>query len=338
MKILEKVFKFQLRNNSIVYYYQTDNKYYRCDFNGNLIDIIEVEDCHWFLEDENYLVNGYKDHLLVGYYKEGVVINQLKENYRPIVNNIGVAHDYTNSDGRTHKETLFHLPEEKQILQEWLPNRIYHIQDQYWCNDTEEDFKLIDAERGEILWTIPQPTVEKPYGYNGFTNIKKVLGIYKGNIWLQLPDSRLWAVDIQTGKISNVIEHFYFSAIPDGIFLSQVGHIIIFHYNIYAEYSLENNEFITDKVISDENKLIIRNVLFRENDMRLYFTGNKNNSFYPNVYGIFNREKLNFEFMEEQLTENSFFYQTPQVNDEVFTILDSEGNLIIHKMKEILKN
>ena len=42
--------------------------------------------------------------------------------------------------------------------------------------------------------------------------------------------------------------------------------------------------------------------------------------------------------MEEQLTENSFFYQTPQVNDEVFTILDSEGNLIIHKMKEILKN
>ena len=282
-----------------------------------------------FFSSDKYIANGYGKTFCLS---QNSFI-ELGNKYSNIINDIGI--EYRNYNGVTHDTTLFHLPEEKQILKEWLPNSIYHIQDQYWCNDTKEDFKLIDVERKEILWAIPQPEVVKPYGYNGLTNIKKVLGIYKGNLWLQLPDSRIRSIELETGKINNEIEHFYFSAISEGIFLSQIGRIIIFHYNIYAEYSLENNEFIIDKIISNENQLIIRNVLFRENDMQLYFTGNKDNSFEPNVYGIFNKETFAFDFIGEGVAENGWFYQSPQVNDELFTILDSKGNLIIHKMQDI---
>lgn len=306
--------------------FRLDSKYIVLNYDENRVEETRVfKEFFHFTNDSKYLLFGTDSKV---YNIDDRIFCDIKS--YEITDNYGII---------SNKERLYNLysfSQKKSVLKKWLPNRIYHIQDQYWCNDTKEDFKLIDVDSGEILWTIPQPKVEKPYGYNGLTNIRKVLGIHKNNLWIQLPDSRLWAVDIETGKINNEIEHFYFSAIPEGIFLSQAGRIIIFHYNIYAEYSLDSNEFITDKVISDENELIIRNVLFRENDTQLYFTGNKDNSFYPNVYGVFNREKLSFEFMGEQLTENSFFYQTPQVNDELFTILDSEGNLVIHKMQDIL--
>lgn len=337
MKIIEKVFKYQLRINSIIYYYQTDNKYYRCDFNGNLIDIIEVEDCHWFLEDENYLVNGYKDHLLVGYYKDGVLINQLKENYRPIVDNIGVSSDYTNSDGRIHKETLYKLPEEKQILSEWLPNRIFHIQDQYWCNDTDEDFKLIDADSGEILWTIPQPKVEKPYGYNGLTNIKKVLGIYKGNLWLQLPDSRFLVLDIRDGSIKHELKHDYYIVHERGTFFDrEEGIIKVLYYNLYAKYSLDLMEFVEEVDLGIPEIFQVTSMISRPKDKYIYYTAKLNDvSMISNAYGIFDTEKKEVIFQGEEIEVDGHFYQEPQVNDELFTILDSKGNLIIHKLKDI---
>ncbi len=47
---------------------------------------------------------------------------------------------------------------------------------------------------------------------------------------------------------------------------------------------------------------------------------------------------LTFDFIGEQVVGNGFFYQTPQVNKELFTVLDSEGNLIIHRMKDIINS
>jgi len=337
VRIINNILRYQLRKNLIVYYSEANKSiYYFLDFNLFELTQIKVKRCHWFFNDEKFLKLGFDSLELVGYFPSLKLEKILTNSYILIENNIGVATDYTNSDGRTHKESLFSLPEEKQLLKEWLPDAIFHVQDQYWVNDTLTDFKLIDSNKGEILWTIPQPLVEKTDAYDGRTNIKKVLGIYKNGLWLQLPDRRLWKLDIQTGELLEEIENFYFSAIPEGIFLSQQGLIIIFHYTIYAEYNLETKEFTTDKEISSENELIIRNVLFNQNDNYLYFTGNKDKSFYPNVYGIFNRKTLTFDFIGGSINETSYFYQTPQVNHELFTILDSEGNLIIHKIKDLL--
>jgi hypothetical protein len=336
MKIIKDVLRYQLRKNSIVYYSESNKGiYFFFDFNFFEISQIKVKRCHWFFNDEKFLKLGFDKQELVGYFPSLKLEKVLDYSYISIENGIGVATDYANSDGLTHVETLFHLPEEKQIIKEWLPNSIYHIQDQYWCNDSIKDLKLIDAEKGEILWAIPQPKVEKPYGYKGLTNTKKVLGIYKDNLWIQLPDSRILALDIATGKINNEINHFYYSSIPDGIFLDSKGVIIIFHYNVYAEFSLESMTFIVDKKLGSEKDLIIRQVTHHNGDNCLYFTGNKDNSFEPNIYGIFNITTQSIQFLKERESNMGYFYQAPQVNEELFAILDDKGNLIIHKRTEM---
>ena len=333
MKIIENISKFQLRDNYIIYYHQKGNIYINSDFNGDLLSNIEVKDCHWFFDDIKYLQ--IEENGTIGYYSDNKLEKQLLNYYRPIVDNIGVAHVFSTYDSRLHTETLFHLPDEKQIINEWLPNNIYHISDKFWCNDTIADFKLIDIQKKEILWAIPQPEVMKPSGYKGLTNTKKVLGIYKNNLWIQLPDSRILALDKETGIIKYEIEHFYFSSIPEGIFLDQRGVIIIFHYNVYAEFCLDDKIFKIENIIGSEKELIIRHVTHHNGDKYLYFTGNKDNSFEPNVYGTFNTFKQTFEFIREKEPEMGFFYQAPQVNEELFTILDDKGNLIIHKRDEI---
>jgi hypothetical protein len=336
MKIIKDILRYQLRKNSIVYYSENNKSIY-CFFDFSSLETtqIKVKRCHWFFNDKEFLKLGFDKQELVGYFPSLKLEKVLNYSYTLIQNGIGIATDYTNSDGLTHIETLFRLPEEKQILKEWLPNSIYHIQDQYWCNDTIEDLKLIDAEKGEILWKIPQPEVEKPYGYNSLTNIKKILGIYKGNLWVQLPDSRILGLDMENGKINHELNHFYFSSIPDGIFLDNKGKIIIFHYNIYAEFSLDSLTFMVDKNLGSEKDLIIRQVTYKSGDKNLYFTGNKDNSFEPNVYGVFNTETHTIQFLKERDANMGYFYQAPQVNNELFAILDEKGNLIIHKTKDI---
>jgi len=327
MKVFKDVNLYQLYNDKL-YYRTNDRCFYILKKNTPVTSVLkDNSEIISFTENVNYARSGYDT-----------------SGYRIVDNNlikISLKFNEANEEGiaigtSSRGDSLFQLPEEKQILKEWLPDAIFHVKDQYLVNDALTDFKLIDSNKGEILWTIPQPLVEKTDAYDGRTNIKKVLGIYKNGLWLQLPDRRLWKLDIQTGELLEEIENFYFSAIPEGIFLSQQGLIIIFHYTIYAEYNLETKEFTTDKEISSENELIIRNVLFNQNDNYLYFTGNKDKSFYPNVYGIFNRKTLTFDFIGGSINETSYFYQTPQVNHELFTILDSEGNLIIHKIKDIL--
>lgn len=327
MEIIENISTYKLYNNSL-YYRTMDREFYIIENYKSYYIKSEKNDIISFTDNSNYVY----DRDTRGCKVENHQIKKLSLKLYQATNEGGeicVSPD-------TMGSTLFRLPEEQQILSEWLPNRIFHVQDQYWVNDTEADFKLIDVNKGEIVWTIPQPTVEKPYGYNGLTNIKKVLGIYKDCLWLQLPDSRLWKLDLHTGRVLEELEAFYFASIPEGIFLSQQGIVFILHYNIYAQYSLEQGIFTIDKKITNENELIIRYVLFEENDNYLYFTGNKDQSFSPNVYGIFDMETETIVFQGEMIEEGGYFYEIPQVNDELFTILDAKGNLIIHRLTDIL--
>jgi len=256
--------------------------------------------------------------------------------FNSIINNIGIIDKDWN--GVYSLNNLFLLPEEKQILSEWLPNRIFHIQDQYWCNDTDEDFKLIDADSGEILWTIPQSKVEKPYGYNGLTNIKKVLGIYKGNLWLQLPDSRFLVLDIRDGSIKHELKHDYYIVHERGTFFDrEEGIIKVLYYNLYAKYSLDLMEFVEEVDLGIPEIFQVTSMISRPKDKYIYYTAKLNDvSMISNAYGIFDTEKKEVIFQGEEIEVDGHFYQEPQVNDELFTILDSKGNLIIHKLKDIL--
>jgi len=175
MKVFDNVLKYRLRKDSLTFFKKSIEVYYFFDLSINEIGKVKVKNCHWYFDDEKYLK--MEDYGKVGYYTNFQLQAELNNQYTRINNNIGAAYDYSNSDGRTHKESLFSLPEEKQLLKEWLPDAIFHVQDQYWVNDTLTDFKLIDSNKGEILWTIPQPLVEKTDAYDGRTNIKKVLGI-----------------------------------------------------------------------------------------------------------------------------------------------------------------
>ena len=326
MKLLKGISSYRLRDSLI--YLRENRSYTVLDYNRNEIKKQRnFEEFFHFTDNDNYLLFGV--HSYVYKVDEDKFCDFIAYRIRDRYGVIPDEEDYK-------KSKLYSFDKSKAILKNSLPLVTYPIDSQYWCNDTEKDFKLIDAEKGEILWTIPQPKVEKPYGYNGSTNIKKVLGIYKDYLWLQLPDSRIWALDIHSGELKEEIKHFYFSSIPEGIFLSQKGTILIFHYNIYAVYDIEAKSFLVDKIISDENELIIRNVSYREDDVNLYFTGNKDKSFYPNIYGIFDTEKKEVIFQREEIEEGGHFYQEPQVNNELFTILDNKGNLIIHKIDEIL--
>jgi hypothetical protein len=253
--------------------------------------------------------------------------------YNEVVSQIGVC--YEDGADRYKGKNLFLLPEEKQILKEWLPDFIRYVDGNYWVNDTTIDLKLIDADAGEIKWIYTLPEIVRPRSYNQITNTKKVLGTYKNNLWIQLPDSRVLALDIETGKVNYEINHFYFSAISDGIFLDNKGVIIIFHYNVYAEFSLDSMTFNIEKILGNENELIIRQVTHHNGDANLYFTGNKDNSFEPNVYGFFNTETQTIQILKQKEPEMVFFYQAPQVNKELFVILDEKGNLLIHKRDEM---
>lgn len=340
MKIIKNVQRYQLRDASIVYYDNFDkNVYYFLDLKLVEIKRIEVSRCHWFFDSDNYFKIGYDgNNERMGYFIDINLEKLLFYSYISIKDNIGVAYDYTNCYDNSHKETLIQLPEEKQILSDWLPNRIFHIQDQYWCNDTDEDFKLIDVEKGEILWTISQPEVEKPYGYNGLTNIKKVLGIYQGKLWLQLPDSRLWILDIESGTLLKELKHEYFIVHERGTYFDkEEGVIKILYYNLYAKYSLDLMDFVEEADLGAPEIFQVTSMISRPKDKYIYYTAKLNDvSMISNAYGIFDTEKKKVIFQGEEIEVDGHFYQEPQVNDELFTILDSKGNLIIHNIKDIL--
>lgn len=341
MKIITNIQRHQLRDALIVYYDNTEkNVYHFLDLKLEEVKRIEVSRCHWFYDSDNYFKIGYDgNNERMAYFIDVNIGKELFYSYISIKDNIGVAYEYTNCDGHSHKETLFQLPEEKQILSDWLPNRIFHIQDQYWCNDTDEDFKLIDAERGEILWIIPQPEVEKPYGYNGLTNIKKVLGIYKNNLWLQLPDSRLWVLDIDSGELKRELKHEYFIVHEKGSYFdNEEGTIKMLYYNLYAKYSLDLMNFIEEIDLGVPEVFQVTSMISRPKDQYIYYTAKLNDvSMISNAYGIFDTEKKKIVFQGEEIEVGGHFYQAPQVNDELFTILDDKGNLIIHKLNDIIK-
>jgi hypothetical protein len=338
MKIIKKVNYFKLYFNVLYYSLDKSKIIYIDNIKLSLVEKLDFPRTpHWFFEDENYLGSFEGDCYLINSDKG---LTMLNNEYYEVKNSIGISYKFEKLNGKSNrKETLFHLPEEKQIFSEWLPNKIYHIQDQYWANDTEEDFKLIDAERGEILWAIPQPEVIKPYGYNELTNIKKVLGIYKGNLWLQLPDSRFLVLDIYTGSVKHELKHDYFIVHEKGSFFdSEEGIIKILFYNLYLKYSLTLMQFIDEKNLDEPEIFQVTNMISRQGDNFIYFTAKLNDvSMISNAYGIFDTKKKEVVFQGESIEEDGFFYQAPQVNDELFTILDSKGNLIIHKMKDILK-
>ncbi|MBB1140664.1 hypothetical protein [Myroides sp. WP-1] len=330
MKILNDVISYRISNSFIRINagvdIKSDSRYIVINYHQDNIEETKVfEDFFHFTDDVNYLLFGIDSK-----------VYRIKKNEFLDVKSYSITNDYGIVSNSERLYNLYNFTQKKITLRQWLPNRIFHVQAQYWVNDTEADFKLIDVNKGEIVWTIPQPEVEKPYGYTGLTNIKKVLGIYKDCLWLQLPDSRLWKLDLHTGRVLEELEAFYFASIPEGIFLYQQGIIFILHYNIYAQYSLEQGIFTIDKQITNENELIIRYVLFKEKDNYLYFTGNKDQSFSPNVYGIFDMETETIVFQGEMIEEGGYFYEIPQVNDELFTILDAKGNLIIHRLDDLL--
>lgn len=254
--------------------------------------------------------------------------------YGDIYNHVGCS--YVDPSGSTKKENLFRLPQETPILKDWLPRSIDHVTAQYWVNDTVEDLKLIDSDKGEILWCFKVPEVERLHDYDLPTNVRKVLGIYKNNLWIQLPDDRILGLDMQTGKMNHEFRNPYFASIPQGIFLDKRGVIITFHFNYYAEFDLDKFVFSKDRIISDKEKLLITYVTHRDDDKYLYFIGSKDNCYEDNVYGIFDTESMEFVFLKERDPDGGFFNLAPQVNDDLFAILDYRGNLIIHRKDEML--
>lgn len=332
MILFRNILKYKLGESFLSYFEQNKEIYYFLDNKCIEIGQVEVENCHWYFEDYKYLK--MKDYGQVGYYVDYRNEKILNYKYTKIVNNIGVAYDYSESDGRTHKETLFLLPEEKPLLSSWLSNSIFHVQDQYWVNDTVEDFKLIDADKGEISWVIPQPQVDIPYGYTGRTHIKKVLGIYKDCLWLQLPDSRLWKIDLHTGMLLEELEHEYFCVHQETIsFDVAKGAIIILGFDLYAYYDIDQKQIIKELILPDTVRVIKSHFL---KDNKIAFICKTTACFASNVYGIFDIEKADIVFEGEMIESEGYFYELPQVNDELFTILDAKGNLIIHRLGDIL--
>lgn len=333
MKIVTNIQRYQLRKDCIAYYKKNNKSVYHFfDYSFKEVCQIQVKSCHWFFDNGDYLkIDNYGQ---TGYFIDCNIKKKLKNSYSIIIDNIGLAVDYTNSDGRTHKESLFQLQEEKQILSEWLPNRIFHVQDQYWVNDTAEDFKLIDVNTGSISWVIPQPKVDLPYGYTGRTSIKKVLGIYKDCLWLQLPDSRLWKLDLYTGALVEEVEHEYFCVHQETIsFDTSKGAIIILGFDLYAYYDVDQKQIIKELILPDTVR-VIKSHFLKNN--KIAFICKTTACFASNAYGIFDMEKEEILFQGEMIESEGYFYELPQVNDELFTILDAKGNLIIHRLDDIL--
>lgn len=251
--------------------------------------------------------------------------------YSDIIESVGIC--YEDRLKKSLNNNLFHLPEEKQILKDWLPSSILHVQGKYWVNDTLEDLKLIDAEAGEILWAIPQPVVEKPYGYQGLTNIKKVLGIYKENLWVQLPDSRVLALDVVTGKAKHkIVNEAYFCIDVNGISFGNNGLIYILGFDLFICFNLNTLSFLDELIFPDNIRVTNSKII---GSQELSFIAQKDGSSEPNAYGIFDTETQSITFLKEKEADMGYFYEAPQVNDEIFAILDDKGNLIIHKRKEM---
>ncbi|MDR2122643.1 MAG: hypothetical protein LBP34_05900, partial [Flavobacteriaceae bacterium] len=186
MRILSNINSYKLRNGFIQIDeerdFRLDSKYIKMNYiEDKIIEKRTFKNNFHFTNNTNYLLFGTDNQI----YKIdednyiGLQSYKIEKEYCIVIDDKKLCN-------------LYDLVRKRNALKNWLPKRLLHIQDQYWINDTEDDLKLIDAETGEILWTIKQPEVEKPYGYNGLTNVKKVLGIYDQNLWLQLPDSRVW--------------------------------------------------------------------------------------------------------------------------------------------------
>jgi hypothetical protein len=325
--IIKNIFEFHIYDK-LIYMRTFDDKFKVMTMNLKDIEDIKTDDLISFTQNPQYVRSLRNSE---GYQFSGSSLTKLNFHFHEVtLDEIAISRH----SNQIHN-SLFKLPEEKQILKEWLPDSIKYVNEKYWVNDTTLDLKLIDADAGEIKWIFILPEIVRPRSYNQITNTKKVLGIYKGNLWIQLPDSRILALDLETGKINYEKNHFYFSSIPDGIFLDSKGIILIFHYNVYAEFSLDSMTFSTEKVLGNEKELIIRQVTHHNGDVNLYFTGNKDNSFEPNVYGVFNTDTQTINILKEKEPEMGYFYQAPQVNNEIFAILDEKGNLIIHKRNEM---
>lgn len=331
MKVITNINSYKLRKEYIQIDEETDfrleSNYIKLNNEYLIEETKSFKDNFHFTNDSNYLLLGTDSKVFK--INEGVFLG---------IKSYDITDNYGIISNKDRFYNLYNFSQNKSILKQWLPNRILHIQDQYWCNDTDDDFKLIDANSGEILWTISQPKVEKPYGYNGLTNIKKVLGIYKGNLWLQLPDSRFLVLDIRDGSIKHELKHDYYIVHERGTYFDkEEGVIKILYYNLYAKYSLDLMDFVEEADLGAPETFQVTSMISRPKDKYIYYTAKLNDvSMISNAYGIFDTEKKKVIFQGEEIEVDGHFYQEPQVNDELFTILDSKGNLIIHKLKDIL--
>ncbi|WP_246034321.1 hypothetical protein [Empedobacter tilapiae] len=103
------------------------------------------------------------------------------------------------------------------------------------------------------------------------------------------------------------------------------------------QFEADIMEFVEEHDLGIPEIFQVTSMISRSKDRYIYYTAKLNDvSMISNAYDIFDTEKKEVVFQGEEIEIDGHFYKEPQVNDELFTILDSKGNLIIHKLKDIL--
>jgi len=144
----------------------------------------------------------------------------------------------------------------------------------------------------------------------------------------------LWKLDIQTGELLDEIEHEYFDAHQETISFDTVtGNIIILCFDLYACFSIDQRQLVKELILPTSIR-VIKSKFDKDNKIALLFK--TMSSFAANAYGFFDMESQEIIFQQEMIVEEGYLHMLPQVNEELFTILDAKGNLIIHKIKDIL--
>lgn len=218
---------------------------------------------------------------------------------------------------------------------DWVQNKVKIEGKRPFTIVKDKAFSIIDevlhcySLNGELNWRYDPGNKQK--------EIKKLIGIYDDELWIQLNDESFLVLDVVTGNelfAMNLEEIFGIPKLGIGdLHLDETsGKIRILAYWYYIEIDLATH-LAEIKKKHDEVWSIGRG-RFYDGDVRVYFT-----SAYPMLgktignitAGIFNTETLEIEWYYTLPREDKYhsFENEPQANEKYFGVKDSNKTLYL---------
>lgn len=195
----------------------------------------------------------------------------------------------------------------------------------------------INIQTGGILWEF---SVENfPNYLNGAfseeeANIKKIIGVYHDILWIHVGGFILVGIEIETGKMVHKINNVLGDSENNFLDIGN-GLLKTLSYNYYAEFDLQTLQFKKQTIVESDANITIGANSFYEGEPCLYFCGYYNNSYIPNVLGIFDSLKTEIVWHDTIKESLGNLYSPPQVNDKWLIILDDEKNLLVYERGNI---